>query len=834
MNPTTLPRIEADEAALQDPVVRQELAELDAALAANPLYTYKPHKMQDAFHRAQVKLKVYFAGNRAGKTTAGCVDDLIQALDEDWVPEHLKPFKRFKPPFRCRIVVPDFGRPFSAIAETIRQWCPPSQLKGGSWETAFQKKEYTLSFENGSLIEVMSYEQDVDKFGGVTRERIHYDEEPDGEKGQQIREECRTRLVRSRGSEVKGDEIFTFTPLNGIGWTFDEFEEEKGPEVAKNVWLDENMIVVRASIKDNPHINREDIAEIMGALPERVRRAREDGEFIHLEGLVYPMFDRDKHVVAKAPKGFPKLLDRFEVIDPGYHTTAILFVGFDKDNRLLVYDELNLSERWAIPENAAQRIKDKRNSDDVGLPSYTLIDPAARITSLTDQDTVEAAYYRAGIKTLHAKNDVEGGVFEVMRRLENRDKEGNPDPLLVVSENCSNLLREITRYRIKTKEDGSFGVVKRDDHFVDCLVEGTLIKTERGDVPIERVKVGERVLTRKGFKPVTDAWMSSSDGQVFRLQTTLGEIVGTAGHRVWTENRGFVRMDCLRYSDTLLVSPRPLNFEASSSDAIQTPSTVQTACTSRRATPTRQRGSDAFTRRFGKLPMDRSRRASIFTTSMGTPSTTTSATLSASLPRSMRPSIGRRSGLNARPKTSWQLLSPPPELGTALQRGKPGIVRIPRSSGQTGNLRPGFARSARAVTRRLIRSLRGFARTTVSLGLAANPGLTTKSGLVRSAETGSGRTSTPRSRLARAHVVRVSPAGRARVFDLTVEDQPEFFANGILVHNCLRYACAARPLAPSPARGPAHPSVRQWDQMGAPPAPTKPAPELAGPLGRFT
>ena len=30
-----------------------------------------------------------------------------------------------------------------------------------------------------------------------------------------------------------------------------------------------------------------------------------------------------------------------------------------------------------------------------------------------------------------------------------------------------------------------------------------------------------------------------------------------------------------------------------------------------------------------------------------------------------------------------------------------------------------------------------------------------------------------------------------RVYDLTVEDQPEFFANGVLVHNCidaLRYA----------------------------------------------
>ena len=34
-------------------------------------------------------------------------------------------------------------------------------------------------------------------------------------------------------------------------------------------------------------------------------------------------------------------------------------------------------------------------------------------------------------------------------------------------------------------------------------------------------------------------------------------------------------------------------------------------------------------------------------------------------------------------------------------------------------------------------------------------------------------------------VVGIEPVGRANVYDLTVEDAPEFFANGILVHNCM-------------------------------------------------
>ncbi len=39
------------------------------------------------------------------------------------------------------------------------------------------------------------------------------------------------------------------------------------------------------------------------------------------------------------------------------------------------------------------------------------------------------------------------------------------------------------------------------------------------------------------------------------------------------------------------------------------------------------------------------------------------------------------------------------------------------------------------------------------------------------------------------HVVRVIPSHSAPVFNLTVDGRPEYFANGILVHNCdaMRY-----------------------------------------------
>lgn len=474
-------RIEAtDPTKLNDPEVRRELQAFNEALEANPLYAYRPHKKQLAFHSAKVRLRVYFGGSRSGKTCGGVIDDLIQCLDRETVPEHLRRFKRFEPPCRIRIVVPDFGLPLKAIEETILRWCPSFEFKGASWETAWSQREHRLSFGNGSFIEVMSYEQDRSKFGGVTRDRIHYDEEPDGEKGQIIREECQIRLTESKGS----DEIFTFTPLEGLGWTFDEFEEAKGPEVEKNVWLNEKMIVVRASVRDNPAIDPEEIKLRYAHLPELRRRAREDGEFLHLEGLVYPMFDRDLHCVndqwlrSDAGKDHIQRLDLYEVIDPGYNTTAVLFAGFDPENRLLIFDELYLTESASIPENAAERIREKRRAWGTPEPKYVLIDPSARNHSLTGRkdpnsgvmtpDTVEAAYYRAGIRTVRANNDKEGGVFEVMRRLEHKDSEGEPDPFLLIGENCTSFIREKRRYRLKPKDDGSFDVVKREDHGPDC------------------------------------------------------------------------------------------------------------------------------------------------------------------------------------------------------------------------------------------------------------------------------------------------------------------------------------------------------------------------------
>src|SRR3954465_2979916 len=51
-----------------------------------------------------IDIKMGTAGNQAGKTTIGIVDDLIQLCDRDAIPPWLQQYKFWEPPFRLRVV----------------------------------------------------------------------------------------------------------------------------------------------------------------------------------------------------------------------------------------------------------------------------------------------------------------------------------------------------------------------------------------------------------------------------------------------------------------------------------------------------------------------------------------------------------------------------------------------------------------------------------------------------------------------------------------------------------------------------------------------------------
>lgn len=463
-----------DPSVLEDPAVVAKLRDYVARVKANPLLRYFPHPKQRAYHENRRPIKVLIGGERSGKTLGGNGDDIIQAVDSDVVPPHLLPYKIWDPPFYGRIITPDFGQSYAEILRSLEEWIPPAQLHLGKWEAAFSEKKHVLNFANGSFFEFMTQQQEVSQFGGTSRHRIRYDEEPKGIKGEEIREANVNRLIQFRG-----DECFNFSPVNGLGATGEDLWDNRGEEIAKDVYLSDSSVIVVADQDDNPHLDEQGKREAEAKIPERMRLARKSGIFVHGAGLVYEEFDRDIHVCPPLDPEFVKSLEQVDIIDPGLNT-GVLFTGYDSDGVYWIYDELFLTDALSIPEKVVERYDAKRV--EWGLPRrprVILMDPAAGARSNRDNTKLEDLYRKAGLKSRQADNDVDAGVAEVKRRLVHVDAQGRPAPLYQVASNCTRLLWEKGRYRKDRTASGDLEIVKEHDHECDCERYGAMHKKQR-------------------------------------------------------------------------------------------------------------------------------------------------------------------------------------------------------------------------------------------------------------------------------------------------------------------------------------------------------------------
>lgn len=435
-----------------------QMEEIREAWARNPLLHYFPQKPQMAFHAAigrHVPIVAFFGGNQSGKTHCSIADDLIQALDASAIPDHLIAYKRWQPPFHAWICCPKNKKLNEAILPKIRELCPPAAFKGGSFSDAFSKQEAFLEFANGSTFGFKTYDQDVDAYSSATLHRIHWDEEPPGEHGYEIRKEARARLLKHGG-----DEVLSMTPLLGLSWVYEKVYErwEMG---------DDRIFCVRADMDDNEYLSEDFKQQFLADLTQEERDARKSGKFVHFRGLVYPEWDEKRHVIDPVKPSHVKRMDTVVGIDPGYRTTAVAFCAFDDDNHLLVYDELYLHEEDAIPENAAKIIKAKVKA--WGVDPMYIIDPSARNREIVTGKRVAQAYKNAGIPVLPGQADVEVGVFEVRRRLQHKDAQDELNPIMHVTRNCRVFQWEIGRYRMDDRADGVFKVVKENDHIMDAV-----------------------------------------------------------------------------------------------------------------------------------------------------------------------------------------------------------------------------------------------------------------------------------------------------------------------------------------------------------------------------
>jgi phage terminase large subunit-like protein len=446
------------------------LAELEEIRQFNPLWFYNhptlsakpPHAKQLAFHDLRTQSKAFLGGNQSGKTTAGIADDLIQALNRELVPPHLRQYKRWEPPFFFRVLVPSLSVLELVFYEKFKELCPPTAYDNGSFEKAYDKQLRVLRFANGSLAHFMTYEQDVGVMGGATLHRVHYDEEPP----RSVRNENRIRLVKH-----KGDEIFTQTPQHGLTWAYDDIweasqPENGGEEIGVGIYLhrEKSLGVVVVDMDENPYLTEEGKSQVLAGLSNEERQSRKEGKFVHFAGKIYGEYDEDRHVCPQYElRGKHKNLNVVVGIDPGIrHACGVVYCALTPSDDMYVFDEIYVQGQTI--SQICEQIHRLNTYHNVA-PIYYVIDPASRNKNNQTGRSDQMEFSDHGIHTIAGQNAVEAGINRIKERLQNNR--------LFIFENCTNLRQEFKKYRWRddprTGEDGKPLPIKKNDHLLDAL-----------------------------------------------------------------------------------------------------------------------------------------------------------------------------------------------------------------------------------------------------------------------------------------------------------------------------------------------------------------------------
>ena len=362
---------------------------------------------------------------------------------------------------------------------------------------------------------------------------------------------------------------------------------------------------------------------------------------------------------------------------------------------------------------------------------------------------------------------------------------------IVVHPRCENLIHELTNYSYKT--DPLTGEVlpilsDKDNH---CLVAGTMVETQRGSIPIEQATTADYVQTRAGYRRVLFSGRTDINRNVVEVKTTHGSLTCTPDHEVFTSNRGFVRADALRYNDEImsLLKGDESWLKHSSTTARHTGVTQRAIGAAIGFISSVQSLAErcGCIARSGLILMAQSLMGCTSITRTGTLSTTTYQTSIACLPKN---TLGGMSGtMRGLPSKHFisNLSGISQRYGMPVLKGWRFIVGLAQCL--IKDLYQHSRNASNAVRNSIRRSLdikTYSAQTSVSLLIDAQSELITNQEHVLNVAMDSPATNTAKPLLALGHVLTVTEAGIAKeVFDLTIEDQHEFFANGVLVHNCI-------------------------------------------------
>lgn len=380
---------------------------------------FEPHAKQipvfDAVEDRSVKTILYQGGNRSGKTTWNIAS--VVSLLLGYFPWNKK-LTRFPVPVRGRLCGEDNGHHLrEVLIPKLKEMVPASEI-------AFTRKNQQgldayWGFNNGSSLELMSYEQATSIYEGWSGHFVSFDEPPPRDKYVA----CQRGLI-----DYNGICLMSLTPLKEP-WIYDEIVT-KGDPTSKFFTVD---------TLDNPHLSREAIDSFERTLNEDEKATRLRGGWLFLQGLVYKEYNPNVHRI----KAFsiPRDWSVYVAIDTHPRTEqAVTFMAVDEKERYYVCHDIF---QHGSPEEVGQWILDYH--DRVHPVDMAIIEPGSQGDTNRGQsmfEIIERVLSSRQIPLELGSRDLAGGILQVRRAL----MSPNGMPSLFFFDCCERSHYEMTRY----------------------------------------------------------------------------------------------------------------------------------------------------------------------------------------------------------------------------------------------------------------------------------------------------------------------------------------------------------------------------------------------------
>lgn len=403
---------------------------------------------------SKARIRIVLGGNRSGKSEFGVMEAISHALG-------YRPYLPLNHPARIvndyptkgRIIGEDFSNHIGGvIVPKLYEWVPKTALIKVLKSPQGKDVTWKLRHRNGgtSMIELMSYEQESDKFEGWDGDWVWFDEPPP----RSIYIACWRGLI-----DRKGSCWFTMTPLKEP-WINDELWSQRKPGEIEGWVFD---------IKDNIGygLTEEAVADFERQLTDEEKTARLRGQFLHLSGIVYKEFNPQIHVVE--PFDISADYSVYEAIDPHPRTpTAVVWLATGPDGTKYVFDELFKADSI---QNLCSFMKVKRGKSKI---YRTLIDKSVNTPDpITKQKgLIIREFNKYGIFPQIASDDLTSGILRIKQAL----KVENGKPEIYIFRNCIETIREFynyiwDEYKGKSKDEKNSKNTPRDkdDHMLENL-----------------------------------------------------------------------------------------------------------------------------------------------------------------------------------------------------------------------------------------------------------------------------------------------------------------------------------------------------------------------------